>query len=98
MLSLTRYQDEFAAGDFGDEFGSYLVSYATEHHLVEVHLFQAANGELVVFVTKSPGVRVADVREPVSAAVEQFLADRATTRPSIRYVYDPSGMAVSGSL
>ena len=98
VVSLKKYRDEFAAFDFGEDFGTYLASYATEYNLVEVHLFRGADDDLIVYVTKSPGVRVGDVQGAVTEAVERFNVE-ADARPSkVRYVYDPSGMATSGSL
>jgi hypothetical protein len=98
MVALKPYRDESAASDFGEGFGTYLASYTAEYHLVEVHLFRATDGDLVAYVTKTPGFRVSDVQDAVTAAVEHFKAKAQPTTSNVRYVYDPSGMATSGSL
>ena len=98
-MELTQYQDEFVPHEMSHRLGQYLVSYATEHHLVEVHFFKA-DDRISVYVTKSPGVSVADAHAVVEAAKGRFAADHPPSPPGTetpRVVWDGYGMNVSGS-
>ena len=98
-MELQRYRDEFAEFEVGDQLGKYLVSYATDGHLVEIHLFKSDEG-LVVYVTKSPGVPMAEAQQVARQVVTQFQASQegrdVTGNP--KTVYDGYSMGRSGSL
>jgi hypothetical protein len=93
-MSFERFTDSFVANEVGSVYGRYLTSYATEHHLVEVHLFDR-NGELVVYITKSPGVSVAAAQLAASEAVRQHTGGSST---KTEVVYDGYSLGRSGSL
>lgn len=94
---MTRYSDPLATFDFGSEHGEYVVSYATEHHLVEAHIFRK-DGHVVVYVTKSPGVSVAAAQQVADAAVQQYVAGASAGVQDMKVVYDGYSLGRSGSL
>jgi len=54
-MSLREYRDDAIEAEVGGRFGAYVRSFALGTGIVEIHVFEASNGELVAYVTKSPG-------------------------------------------
>ncbi len=94
-MALERYIDMFVQNEVGGDFGSYVASYATEHHLVEVHVFER-DGKLAVYVTKSSGVPVAEAQRVAHEAVEAHTT--GTGYSDAEVVYDGYSLGRSGSL
>ncbi len=87
--------DMFVQNEVGRDFGSYVASYATEHHLVDVHVFER-NGKLTVFVTKSSGVPVAKAQRVAQEALQAHTNGTSFTDAEV--VYDGYSLGRSGSL
>ncbi len=101
-MTVTPYKDEVVPLEIGERYGAYLRSYATQHHLVEVHLFQK-DALVTAFVTKSPMVAVAEAHAAVREAVEAHT--RSLSLPPGRpppaqadVVYDGYSLGRSGSV
>ncbi|MBI3201454.1 MAG: hypothetical protein HYZ29_07920 [Myxococcales bacterium] len=93
-MALERFRDPFVQNDVGPDYGSYVCSYASEHHLVEAHLFER-NGKIVVYVTKSSGVPVAEAQRVAEEAVVQHQVGQSANP---EFVYDGYSLGRSGSL
>ena len=70
-MQLERYTDAFVANEVGNARGRYVISYATAHRLVEVHLFDRG-GDLVVYVTKAAGVSAAAAQLAATDAIANY--------------------------
>lgn len=84
MVTFRRYRDRDIPLEVGDQYGDYEESLAVDEHGVEIHFFRK-NGELNVYVTKSPGVTVAMAQRLAKLAIAEY--DRAsveTVRPTFR--------------
>lgn len=95
-MALERFRDPFVQNDVGPDYGSYVCSYASEHHLVEAHLFEK-DGKVVVYVTKSAGVPVAEAQRVAEEALRQHQADSGR-KEQTEVVYDGYSLGRSGSL
>lgn len=95
-MSLQPFSDPFVQNDVGAEYGRYVRSYASEHHLVEAHLFEK-DGKLVVYITKSAGVSVAEAQRVAGEALQQHQAGGGQEKQT-QVVLDGYSLGRSGSL
>jgi hypothetical protein len=95
VMPLERFTDPFVHNEVAGRYGAYVVSFATEHHLVEAHLFRE-DGKLIVYVTKSPGVPVSTAQAVAREAVKQFLLGSPAADTEV--VYDGYSLGRSGSM
>lgn len=94
-MSLTEYRDDAIEQEVGARFGAYRTSFAFGEGIVEIHVFQAAAGELVAFITKSPGFPMAVAHRLAEEALSLAGGGAGTTG---RVVLDPDSFGRSGSL
>ena len=87
--------------EIGERYGAYVLSYATEHHRVEVHLFEK-DARVTEFVTKSPTVAVAEAHAAIHEAVEAYTRSLSLPRgprpAPADIVYDGYSLGRSGSI
>ena len=95
-MTLEKFADLFVAGEVAGKYGDYLVSFASENHMVEAHLFSKA-GKLVVYVTKSSGVPVSQAQAVAREAVKRYISG-SPAPDAAEVVYDGYSLGRSGSL
>ncbi len=71
MTLFRRYMDEDVPVEVGGQYGRYEASLSADGFGVEVHFFRQG-GELIVYVTKSPGVTMATAQRVAMSAVEHY--------------------------
>lgn len=97
-MTLRAYHDPGVAEEVSSSIGRYLMSYATDYNLVDVHLFEDERGELAVFVTIVPGVRLPEAQAVAHEAARVFEAQRGGEPRKARLVYDEMALYGSGRL
>lgn len=96
-MGLREFKDETIEIEMGDQLGEYLGSFMYGDREVEIHVFRESGGDLVAFVTTSPGQPLGLAELVAQSALEIATARWGTIRRS-RLVWDPHSLPRSGSL